>query len=139
MTDACPECGFKLWLPIAELQRSRLGLYDDARFPGRCILVFDRHEEQLHELSPSEACAFLEDAQVAARAIARATASPRINYAIFGNTEPHLHWHLIPRQPGDEPLPARPPWEHPERPAPLGADQVTRLVKSIRDAIAASG
>jgi len=35
----CATCGFELHHPIATLSVSALGLYDDARFPGRCILA----------------------------------------------------------------------------------------------------
>jgi diadenosine tetraphosphate (Ap4A) HIT family hydrolase len=134
----CGVCGFKLWLPISELRRSVLGLYDDARFPGRCILALTHHEEQLEDLDPETAAAFLEDARDAARAIARATASPRVNYAVLGNTEPHLHWHLIPRFPDREPLPARPPWEHPENASPLGSGAISELTARIAAELAPS-
>jgi diadenosine tetraphosphate (Ap4A) HIT family hydrolase len=128
---SCHVCGFKLWLPVTQLRRSALGLYDDARFPGRCILVFTSHEEQLWDLDAEVAADFLEDARDAARAIARATASPRVNYAILGNTDPHLHWHLIPRFPDREPSPERPPWEHPGPASPLGSDAVSALTERI--------
>lgn len=136
--DACDVCGFKLWLPISQLRRSALGLYDDARFPGRCILAFMSHEEQLWDLDSVTAAAFLEDARDAARAIARATDSPRVNYAVLGNTEPHLHWHLIPRFPDREPLPARPPWEHPERASPLDISAVSSLTERIAAELASA-
>lgn len=136
--EACDVCGFKLWLPISQLRRSYLGLYDDARFPGRCILAFSSHEEQLWDLDSESAAAFMEDARDAARAIARVTDCPRVNYAILGNTEPHLHWHLIPRFPDSEPLPARPPWEHPESASPLGFSTVSTLSRRIAAELASS-
>lgn len=134
----CDVCGFKLWLPISQLRRSALGLYGDARFPGRCILVLMYHEEKLEDLDPETAADFLEDARDAARAIARVTDSPRVNYAVLGNTEPHLHWHLIPRFPNREPLPARPPWEHPERASPLRIGTVSELTARIAAELAPS-
>jgi len=41
----CDQCRFDLWLPVASLFVSELGFYDDARFPGRCILAFRDHAE----------------------------------------------------------------------------------------------
>jgi diadenosine tetraphosphate (Ap4A) HIT family hydrolase len=131
----CGTCGFKLWLPVARLQVATLGLYDDARFPGRALLMFDDHVEHLEDVSPEQACAFLEDARAAARAIKLTARSPRVNYAVLGNTQPHLHWHLIPRQPRSEPAPQRPPWEDPRPLEPLGADDVTRFLERLRDAL----
>lgn len=135
MNVSCPTCGFKLWLPVARLQVATLGLYDDARFPGRALLVFDDHVEHLEDLPFERARAFFEDARTAARAIKLVASSPRVNYAILGNTEPHLHRHLIPRQPRSEPAPERPPWEDPRLRTPLGADGVTRFVERLRTAL----
>lgn len=127
----CRDCEFKLWLPVADLQVSSLGLYDDARFPGRCLLVFHRHEEHLTDLSASEACAFLEDARRAATAVMASGNIARVNYAVLGNTQPHLHMHLIPRR-EDEPDPQRPPWEHPDPARPLPPDDVDALMTILR-------
>lgn len=128
----CPKCQFEVWLPIVAMRTSTLGLYDDARFPGRCILVYNKHVEDIDELAPEDSCQFLEDARTAAAAIKRVTDSPRINLAILGNTVPHLHWHLIPRQPMHEPRPTRPPWEHPNRVASLATKRASELVALIR-------
>lgn len=135
MDTGCLTCGFKLWLPVVRLRTSYLGLYDDARFPGRSLLVLADHVEDLTALSQKTACEFLEDARDSARAIQSITGSPRINYAILGNTEPHLHWHLIPRQPDAEDRPQRPVWEDPRPAAPLGADEVTRLIGQLRSTL----
>jgi diadenosine tetraphosphate (Ap4A) HIT family hydrolase len=110
---ACETCSFSLWLPIAELRASTLGLYDDARFPGRCLLVFHRHEEDFASLAPNDVREFMADLQLASRAIALVTKPARMNYALLGNREPHVHFHLIPR-PITDPVPDRTPWHHPE-------------------------
>lgn len=128
----CASCGFDLWLPIASLSVSVLGFYDDARFPGRCILAFRDHAEELTELDDDAASAFMADARTAARAIHEATRCDRLNYAILGNTLPHLHWHLIPRTREGDPIPTRPPWEHPEPQTKLAASETERLVAAIR-------
>lgn len=134
---SCEQCGFKLWLPVAELDVSSLGLYDDARFPGRCLLVYRQHAEHLDELSPAEAWAFLEDGRRAARAIRALGQVLRINFAVLGNTEPHLHMHLIPRR-GDDPKPQRTPWEHPDERRNLDGGQVGEIVEALRRGLAGS-
>jgi diadenosine tetraphosphate (Ap4A) HIT family hydrolase len=60
------------------------------------------------------------------------TGAPRINYAVLSNAEPHLHAHLIPRQPASEALPSRPPWNDPRDLGPLGQEQL----ESLSDALA---
>jgi diadenosine tetraphosphate (Ap4A) HIT family hydrolase len=110
----CPVCSFELWLPLANLKVSVLGLYDDVRFPGRCILALNNHVEDFSAIEGRLACDFFQDCQTAARAIQRAMNISRVNVAILGNEIAHVHFHLIPRRPLDEPIPNRPPWEHPE-------------------------
>ena len=128
---ACSQCGFELWNPIARLRVSTLGLYDDARFPGRCILVFDSHVEDVLELSPDEAGAYLADTRIAALAIQSAVHPVRMNYAILGNAVPHLHIHLIPRLRGD-PVLTQSPWRHPLGAVPLSAAEKGRLIRQLR-------
>lgn len=73
----CETCGFELWLPIAELSCSTLGLYDDARFPGRCLLVLHEHVEDLTTLPTAIAHHFLDDLRAAERAIRVVTGAGR--------------------------------------------------------------
>lgn len=135
---SCAECGFKLWLPVARLEVSALGLYDDARFPGRCLLVYEGHQEHFDDLSAADAGAFLEDARRAARVIRFLPQVERVNYAVLGNTEPHLHMHLIPRR-DDDPNPRRTPWEHPEGRRHLDGERVGELVDILRQGLLAVG
>jgi diadenosine tetraphosphate (Ap4A) HIT family hydrolase len=41
---------------------------------------------------------------VVARALKQAFDARKVNYALFGNLVPHMHWHLIPRL-GTDPAP----------------------------------
>lgn len=123
-------CGFELWVPIADLSVSTVGLYDDDRFPGRCIVAFREHHVALEDLKDDQASAFMADIRIVGRAIKEATDATRINYAVLGNTEPHLHCHVIPRQ-VDDPVPTRPPWEHPAKKAPLPTSRVDEICKAL--------
>lgn len=96
----CTTCGFVLFVPVpASLSVSQLGLYNDARFPGRSIVVLNRHVAALEDLADSERNAFWADATTVGRAVKRVTGCARVNYAVLGNAEPHLHVHVIPRRP----------------------------------------
>ena len=132
----CPQCELALWQPIARLTCSTLGLYDDVRFPGRCLLVFHKHVEDFAALDSQDTLAFIEDAKRAARAIQAATKAPRINYAILGNAEPHLHFHLVPRLDAEDPVPGKSPWNHPDEATPLPAATREKLVAKIAAHIA---
>lgn len=132
---ACEDCGFKLWLPVADLAVASLGLYDDERFPGRCILVLRGHKTSFEELEEGLASALISDARSAARAIRTATKAPRVNYALLGNVEPHVHVHLIPRGHPDDPVPGRSPWAHPDPARPMDADRARVLMDDIRSAL----
>jgi diadenosine tetraphosphate (Ap4A) HIT family hydrolase len=129
----CATCPFSLWLPLGKLQVSFLGLYDDARFPGRCILALDTHAEDFSILDKRVASAFFEDCQTASRAIKAAVNVERVNVAILGNEVAHVHFHLIPRRPLDEPIPNRPPWEHPDAKRKLSDSVRLEISSRIRE------
>lgn len=131
MNGKCQDCGFELWIPIADLRCSSIGLYDDARFPGRCLVMFHEHVEAQEELEGSILESWMLDLKTASSVIKKVTGAPRINLAILGNAEPHLHAHLIPRMPGGDPIPTRSPWDHPLPVTPLHPTEVTHLVTEL--------
>lgn len=135
MSYGCEICGFKLYVPVAELRVSWLGLYDDARYPGRCLVVLNEHHEHLQQLDRDLRHHFLDDIDVAMRAIADVTEAERVNMAVLGNTEPHLHGHLIPRVPDGDPVPDRPHWEDPRPRPPLDGDLLAGLVSRLQEAL----
>lgn len=133
----CDQCGFELFVPITHLSVSTLGLYaSDDIFVGRCILMLDDHYEHMHELPADVAAKFMLDMQTAADAISAITDCERINYAILGNTEPHVHAHLIPRY-SDDPVITRTPWEHPQyaQRSKLESTQQAQLVAQLQTAL----
>ena len=130
----CDACGFELWEPLLLLEYSVLGLYDDARFPGRCILKYHHHVEHLADLSAYELQHFTEDMRIAGKLLTKAFNPRRINYAILGNAESHLHAHLIPRY-GTDPVPQQSPWNHPEKVSKLSAEKKENIFKEILAAL----
>jgi diadenosine tetraphosphate (Ap4A) HIT family hydrolase len=119
----------ELWIPLAELKVSTLGLYDDARYPGRCLLVLQDHYDDMTTMPESLAVALLRDARLAAAAIQHAVNADRINYAVLGNKISHVHYHLIPRSWDFDVAPRRSPWQ---------TDQPVRaLEQSVRTEIEA--
>lgn len=131
----CSECGFELWLPIAPLNDCHLGLYDDSRFPGRCILMFDKHYNHFDELTDDEAFKFFIAIQVSVKAIKTVTGVDRVNITILGNTLSHVHAHLIPRYPESDSHHEKAPWEDTRKKEALSSLIREELINNIRMAL----
>jgi diadenosine tetraphosphate (Ap4A) HIT family hydrolase len=65
--------------------------------PGYCLLLPDPVVPSLNALRGAERSAFLADMAALGDAVLEATRAVRINYAIYGNQDPALHAHVIPR------------------------------------------
>ena len=65
--------------------------------PGYCLLLPDPVVPDLNALAGSARGIFLADMAALGDAVLAATGALRINYAIFGNLDPALHAHVIPR------------------------------------------
>lgn len=133
--DTPCKCGFVLWNPIAQTETSSLGLYDDARFPGRCILRLNAHYDSLDELPSEVLMSFMRDVQTAMSAIKAATTAARVNVAILGNRDPHVHAHLIPRFPAEEEFPDCSPWNDMRVKAVLSAESRITIMSTIWQAL----
>lgn len=131
----CDTCGFELFIPLYQFKTSYLGLYDDRRFPGRCLLVYQKHLEHFELLSGADLSDFVLDIQFAVKAIKNALSVKRVNIAILGNAIPHLHAHLIPRDPQNDPVPNRAPWAHPEKSSKLSEEHRNEIIRKIVESI----
>jgi diadenosine tetraphosphate (Ap4A) HIT family hydrolase len=131
----CAICGFELWVVLGTLTVTSVGLYDDARFPGRLLLSLDSHYEHLEDVPEDLANWFISDIQAAARMLRKVTGAERVNVAILGNQEPHVHAHLVPRFPLQEPFPKSSPWQDPRPRRTLGEADRTRLVHDLTRAL----
>jgi len=128
---SCSVCGFDLFIPIGPLSVTYVGLYNDARFPGRCLVALRDHEDDFTTMSAERAHAFSDDIQVMGSVIQRVIGADRMNYAMLGNAVPHVHAHLIPRWRTD-PLPNKAPWADPRPLSTLPEDEMRRIVEALR-------
>ncbi|MGB9330351.1 MAG: hypothetical protein WCB10_06240 [Steroidobacteraceae bacterium] len=87
---------------------------------GYALLLPDPVVPNLNALGARERIAFLSDMSRLGDALLKVTGAARINYAIFGNQDPALHAHVIPRY-LDEPeeLRSKHPWAYDWSDAPL--------------------
>ena len=78
------------------------------------------------------------DAALLGDALLEVTGALRINYAIFGNLEPALHIHLVPRHDDEaEGLRTAHPWQYDWAAAPpFDAARDAALLQQIREALA---
>jgi diadenosine tetraphosphate (Ap4A) HIT family hydrolase len=65
--------------------------------PGYCLLLASPMVAKLNDLSGEPRTQFLEDMARLGDAVLAATGCLRINYSIYGNLDPFLHAHVIPR------------------------------------------
>ena len=91
---------------IAEMKSGFAVLGDNQFLRGYSLLLARDHVRELHELRGPARDAFLRDMVVLGEAVSRVTNAVKINYAMLGNTDPHLHCHVHARY-GDEPEPYR--------------------------------
>ena len=131
--SACTACGGHWPDPvdrIAELRESILYLHTDQFFPGWSVLVLRRHATELFELEPDERARLMDEVSDVAQAVKLAFDARKVNYALFGNLVPHVHWHLIPRLATD-PAPSEPVFAVSHEPVRLRrierADRIARI------------
>jgi diadenosine tetraphosphate (Ap4A) HIT family hydrolase len=101
---------------------------------GYLLLLPDPVVPDLNALTPESRSQFLLDMSRLGDALMRTTSPVRINYAIFGNVEPALHAHVIPRY-RSEPanMQAAHPWMYDWNAAPaFDAVAAAPLFKSLR-------
>jgi diadenosine tetraphosphate (Ap4A) HIT family hydrolase len=76
----------------------------------------------------------MRDVKLASLALKRVTGAVKINYEIHGNTIPHMHMHLYPRQVGD-------PFEHGpvdgrrKTPITYGAGEFEEFIERMKAAL----
>jgi diadenosine tetraphosphate (Ap4A) HIT family hydrolase len=88
---------------LAELETSWVTVNtvnEDAPMRGYTCLVLRRHVE-LHDLGETEGAAFMRDVRRLSAAVQEVTGAVKLNYAVSGNTIPHVHMHFHPRYRGD--------------------------------------
>jgi diadenosine tetraphosphate (Ap4A) HIT family hydrolase len=87
---------------------------------GYALLLPDPVVPSLNALGAQERTLFLLDMARLGDALLKVTGASRINYAIFGNVEPALHAHVIPRyQEEAEKLRTAQPWAYDWEAAPV--------------------
>jgi diadenosine tetraphosphate (Ap4A) HIT family hydrolase len=87
----------EIMIEIFPLQVSTLYLFREQTHRGRCVVALNEHQTELFRLDDETLCAFSRDTARAASAVQRAFNPDKINYAVYGDLVPHLHYHIVPK------------------------------------------
>ncbi len=82
---------------ICDLSVSSLILFKEQSHPGRCIVAYNGHVNDLFELSDEERNAFMKDVTRVTRAMDKVFHPEKINYGAYSDKLSHLHFHLAPK------------------------------------------
>ena len=86
-----------LMIEIAQLSVSRVFLFKEQTYKGRCLVAYKDHVNDLNELSEEELNAFMADVVRVTRAMQKAFNPEKINYGAYSDKLSHLHFHLVPK------------------------------------------
>lgn len=94
---------------VKELETGYIVIGDYQFFKGYTLFLCKLHVSELHELDDEFKKKFLYEMSIVAKAVFETFKPRKLNYELLGNSEPHLHWHIIPRH-QDDPIPNKPIW-----------------------------
>ena len=86
-----------LMIEVATLRVSRLFIFKEQTYHGRCLVAYKDHVDDLNLLSDVERNAFMADVAQVTRAMQKVFNPAKINYGAYSDTLSHLHFHLIPK------------------------------------------
>lgn len=94
------ETQHNLMIEVAKLSVSRLFIFKEQTYHGRCLVAYDGHVDDLNLLGDDERNAFMADVAKATRAMQKVFNPDKINYGAYSDTLSHLHFHLVPKYAG---------------------------------------
>jgi diadenosine tetraphosphate (Ap4A) HIT family hydrolase/catechol 2,3-dioxygenase-like lactoylglutathione lyase family enzyme len=98
---------------VARLQSGWVVMGDPQVLRGYVLVLPDPVVPHLNAMPPTGQAAFLAEVAAVGQAVLEVTQATRINYAIFGNLEPALHAHVVPRYANEAPaLRTAHPWSY---------------------------
>ena len=89
-----------IMFPVGKMKAGTLYLFKDQAHKGRCVLALNTHHKELFELDDAERDQYMADVAAAAQAIKKLWGCTKINLGSYGDTNPHLHFHIVPKYEG---------------------------------------
>ncbi len=93
----CQNTFQNLMIEVATLRVSRVFLFKEQTYRGRCVVSYKDHVSDLNELSDEDRNAFMADVVQVTRAMQQAFNPEKINYGAYSDKLQHLHFHLAPK------------------------------------------
>ena len=87
----------ELMIEICELKVSTLFLFKEQSYPGRCIVAYKDHVNELFELNDEDRNLFMEDVAHVAQTMQKVFSPSKINYGAYSDKLAHLHFHIVPK------------------------------------------
>ena len=94
------ETQHNLMIEVAKLGVSRLFIFKEQTYHGRCLVAYNGHVDDLNQLDDEERNAFMADVARVTRAMQKVFNPAKINYGAYSDTLSHLHFHLVPKYEG---------------------------------------
>jgi diadenosine tetraphosphate (Ap4A) HIT family hydrolase len=94
---------------IADMRHSVFVVGDHQWHRGYALVLLKAHVREPFELPRDVQSEHFGEVMRAAEALNKTFAPRKMNYSCYGNAEPHVHWHLVPRY-EDDPHPGQDPW-----------------------------
>lgn len=91
-----------LMIEVAKLGVSRLFIFREQTYKGRCLVAYNGHVDDLNLLSDEQRDLFMADVAKATRAMQKVFSPDKINYGAYSDTLSHLHFHLVPKYKGGQ-------------------------------------
>ena len=89
-----------IMMKVGDMTAGTLYLFKDQAHKGRCVLALGSHKKELFECDEQERNAIMADVAAATKAIKKLWGCTKMNIGSFGDTNPHLHFHLVPKYEG---------------------------------------
>lgn len=85
---------------VGKMKAGTLYLFRDQSHKGRCVLALNDHKKELYECEDQERSDYMADIAAASKAVKKLWGCTKINLGSFGDTNPHLHFHIVPKYEG---------------------------------------
>jgi diadenosine tetraphosphate (Ap4A) HIT family hydrolase len=118
---------------VADLTLCRVLLMNDSRFPWLILVPQRAGIREIHQLSPEDRAALIEEVARVAAALEKLVGAEKMNVAALGNAVPQLHVHVIARFTKDAAWPT-PVWTKPQT-APYAEAALAEMAGKVAAAL----
>lgn len=117
---------------IAEMEHTIFVVGDHQFYAGYSLVLCKEHVREPYQLPPDVQREHFSEVMRAAQAVEATFQPSKMNFSCYGNSDPHVHWHIVPRYDSD---PTHgPPWSEAAQFGEhmVSADEATEIAARIR-------